>query len=257
MLKFLSKPFRRLTIPASDREFYRSLKHILGYSPDNLEIYKLALIHRSASVIISPGQKFDNERLEYLGDAVLDAIVADFLFGEFPSGDEGFLTKMRSKIVSRNSMNQLAVSIGLPNLIMVSNGALNHQKYIYGNALEAIVGAMFIDKGFKFTSDVVINNFLRQHINLDELQAIEHDYKSKLLELAQKHHVKATFDTHAINTEKQAPNFEAILFWDENEIGRGSGNSKKEAEQGASKQGIEWLEKNILNNSDESNGFKI
>lgn len=214
----------------------------MGFSPDNLDVYKLALVHRSASLIISPGQKVDNERLEYLGDAILDAIVADYLFAEFPDSDEGFLTKMRAKIVSRNNMNQLAISIGLPEVIKVKNGALNHQKYIYGNALEAIVGAMFIDKGFKFTSDVVVNNFLRRHINLEELESIEHDYKSRILEIAQKLHIKVAFDTHDYGDSKQKPQFEAVLLWNGKEIGRGIGQSKKEAEQQASMQGIDIAE---------------
>lgn len=214
----------------------------MGFSPDNLDVYKLALVHRSVSLIISPGQKVDNERLEYLGDAILDAIVADYLFAEFPDNDEGFLTKMRAKIVSRNNMNQLAISIGLPEVIKVKDGALNHQKYIYGNALEAIVGAMFIDKGFKFTSDVVVNNFLRRHIKLEELESIEHDYKSRILEIAQKLHIKVAFDTHDYGDNKQKPQFEAILLWNGKEIGRGLGQSKKEAEQQASMQGIDIAE---------------
>lgn len=242
MLKFLSKPIRRLRLTAADKEFYQNLKKILGFAPDNLDVYKLALVHRSASLIISPGQKVDNERLEYLGDAILDAIVADYLFAEFPNSDEGFLTKMRAKIVSRNNMNQLAISIGLPEVVKVNNGALNHQKYIYGNALEAIVGAMFIDKGFKFTSDVVVNNFLRRHINLEELENIEHDYKSRILEIAQKLHIKVAFDTHDYGDNKQKPQFEAILLWNGKEIGRGLGQSKKEAEQQASMQGIDLAE---------------
>jgi len=245
VLKFLSKPIRRLRLTAADKEFYQHLKNILGFTPDNLDVYKLALVHRSASLIISPGQKVDNERLEYLGDAILDAIVADYLFAEFPNSDEGFLTKMRAKIVSRNNMNQLAISIGLPELVKVNNGALNHHKYIYGNALEAIVGAMFIDKGFKFTSDVVVNNFLRRHIDLEELQSVEHDYKSRLLEIAQKLHIKVVFDTHDYGDDRQKPQFEAVLMWNGREIGRGLGQSKKEAEQQASMQGIDEAEREM------------
>jgi len=247
VLKFLSKPFRWLRFPAADKVYYQNLKNVLGFTPDNLDVYRLALVHRSTSFISSPGQRVDNERLEYLGDAILDAIVADYLFAEFPSSDEGFLTKMRAKIVSRSNMNQLAISIGIPELVKVSNGALIHQKYIYGNALEAIVGAMFIDKGFKFTSDVVVNNFLRRYINLDELQSVEHDYKSRLLEIAQKLHVKVIFDTHEYRNDKQKPQFEAVLLWDDKEIGRGVGQTKKEAEQQAAMLGIEEAESELLN----------
>lgn len=251
MLNFFPKPFRSFRIPAADKEFYLNLRKILGFSPDDLDVYKLALIHRSASVTLSQGQKVDNERLEYLGDAILDAIVADYLFEAFPNSDEGFLTKMRSRIVSRSSMNQLAISMGIPNVVKVSNGALYQQKYIYGNALEAIVGAMFIDKGFKFTSEVVVNNILRRYIDLNELQTTEHDYKSRLLELAQKQHVNVAFNTREVSEEKQTPTFASALTWNGIEIATGTGHSKKEAEQQAAMQGMIALEKELNNFSGE------
>lgn len=245
MLKFLPKPFRRLRLTAADKKFYDDIKDILGFPPDNLDIYKLAIIHRSASLFLNKGQRVDNERLEYLGDAILDAIVADFLFAEFPNSNEGFLTKMRAKIVSRGNLNQLAVNLGIPRLVKVGNGVLVQQKYIYGNALEAIVGAMFIDKGFKFTSEVVVNNILGQHIDLIALQVTEHDYKSRVLEIAQKLRVTAKFDTHdyVSQTDTHAvPSFESVLLWNNIEVSRGIGQSKKEAEQQAAMAGIEFVE---------------
>ncbi len=193
------------------------------------------MVHRSASYVLPKGKRVDNERLEYLGDAVLDAIVADYLFERYPSQREGFLTKMRAKIVSRTSLNHLAVSMGLPSLVRISNGMSQSQKNIFGNALEALIGAIFLDKGYQFTSSAVITNILDRYINLSELEATETDYKSRLIEFAQKHKRSISFNTHEDTTEASTPpRFISTLILDGKPLSEGCGYSKKEAEQQAS-----------------------
>lgn len=249
MLKFLARPIERFRLSSADRVLFGQLKSILGFSPKNIELYKLAMVHRSASYIMPKGKKVDNERLEYLGDAVLDAIVADYLFERFPNQKEGFLTKMRAKIVSRTSLNQLAVSMGLEKLVKISSGTVNFHKNLYGNALEALIGAIFLDKGYQFTSTAVINNILDKFINLDELQTQENDYKSKIIELAQKYKLSVSFDTQEdTSIISNPPRFNSKLIFDGNQISEGSGNSKKEAEQQASMMGLEFIDESTLRN---------
>lgn len=242
MLERLIKPFK---LHRKTDNFYRELKGLLGYSPRNFDLYKLAMVHRSATVVMPKGQRIDNERLEYLGDAILDAIVADYLFEKFPDQKEGFLTKMRAKIVSRSNLNRLAYDIGLHRFVKAANGLQGHRN-IYGNALEALIGAMFIDKGYRTTSKVVIKQFLERHINLSLLAEQENDYKSRLLELAQKSKLTARFETIEENNlpESSPPQFVASLYWEGNIIATGKGFSKKEAEQNAAMHAMEHLDAN-------------
>lgn len=248
MFRFLSRPIERFRIPSADRAFYDQLKIILGFSPKNIELYKLAMVHRSVSYVLPKGKRVDNERLEYLGDAVLDTIVADYLFERYPNQKEGFLTKMRAKIVSRSSLNQLALCMGLETLVKISSGTLLSQKNIYGNALEALIGAIFLDKGYQFTSEAVINNVLDRYIDLDELQVLDTDYKSKLIEFAQKHKISIAFDTREDATvNSNPPRFIANLIFDGMQISEGYGNSKKEAEQQAAMAALEQIDESKSN----------
>jgi len=230
---------RRHKIPKEDREFYNQLKQIFGIFPRNIEIYKLAVVHKSASVVLSRGKRVNNERLEYLGDAVLDAIVAEYLFSQYPNQKEGFLTKMRSKIVSRTSLNQLAIDMGLDKIIVKQANFQHTQKNIYGNALEALIGAMFIDQGYQFTSDCIINSILEKYIDLDNLQMIETDYKSRIIELAQKNRIAIQFQCQESEVSTgNCPHFTSSITFNDQILGEGSGSSKKEAEQNAAMEAI-------------------
>lgn len=239
MISNLFRRVNRLRVPRRDRDFYNQLNRVFGIIPRNLELYKLALVHKSASVVLPRGKRVNNERLEYLGDAVLDAIVAEYLFSQFPNQKEGFLTKMRSKIVSRTSLNQLALDMGLDKLIVTQPNNPNIQKNIYGNALEAIIGAMFLDRGFQFTSNCIVSSILAKYIDLDNLQTLEFDYKSRLFEWAQKN--KCTLQLQ--NQERQPsetynPHFICNIIFNEQSIGEGHGSSKKEAEQNAAMEAL-------------------
>ena len=153
-----------------DREYYKIVKHLFGFLPNNIELYKLALIHRSASLFLEDGTPINNERLEFLGDAVIEAIVSDYLFIEFPERDEGFLTQLRSKIVSRSTLNALGLRLGLDRHIIVQGGGNFAQKHLYGDALEAMVGAMYLDKGYEFANRLFINEILRHDPHRDRFQ---------------------------------------------------------------------------------------
>jgi len=248
VISTIFRRIRKFRVPSEDREFYDQLKVIFGISPRNLDLYKLAVVHKSASLLISKGKRVNNERLEYLGDAVLDTIVADYLFSQFPNQKEGFLTKMRSKIVSRTSLNQLAIDMGLDKLIISQPNSQNPQKNIYGNALEAIIGAMFIDRGFHFTSNCVVNSILEKYIDLDNLQATENDYKSRIFEWAQKNKFTLQFQNQENpSTSSYNPHFVATIALNDQLLGEGHGSSKKEAEQNAAMEALTKVDDLPLN----------
>ena len=160
------------------REFNSRLKKILGFSPGNLDLYEIAFIHRSATFTLPSGKKVNNERLEYLGDAVLDAILSDYLFEKFPDANEGFLTKIRSRIVNRDVLNELSVSMGINKILISKINSSHLTKNLYGDAFEALIGAVFLDKGFKKTKKVFIKNVLNKYLDLDLIVKTDTDYKS-------------------------------------------------------------------------------
>lgn len=235
MVSFLLRPINRFRISPKDKDLYRKLRKGFGIKPRNLELYRIALIHKSASTIHAKGKRVNNERLEYLGDAVLDAIVADFLFANFPTQKEGFLTKMRSRIVSRQSLNALAIEIGIDKLVVTQTTNTLAQKHIYGDALEAFVGALYLDKGFRETSKWILKHIFKKHINLSEVVETENDYKSRLIEWGQKKKASVVFECSELEQQRgNIPLFEARIFVDGKQMGSGIGNTKKEAEQNAS-----------------------
>ena len=216
------------------REFSSRLKKILGFTPGNLKLYEIAFIHRSATFTLPDGKKVNNERLEYLGDAILDAILSDFLFEKFPDANEGFMTKIRSRIVNRDVLNQLAVSMGI-NKILISNvNSVHPTKNLYGDALEALIGSVFIDKGFKKTKKLFINNVLNKYLDLNQIVSTDSDYKSLVFEWVQKHKSNLIFtynEEYDFNLKRSV--FSTKLIIDKEEMGEGHGDSKKEAEQEA------------------------
>ncbi len=227
------------------REFSSRLKKILGFKPGNLELYEVAFIHRSATFTLADGKKVNNERLEYLGDAVLDAILSDYLFEKFPEANEGFLTKIRSRIVNRDVLNHLAVSMGI-NKILVSRVNSSHlTKNLYGDAFEALIGSVFLDRGFRKTKKLFIKNVLNKYLDLDLIVKTDTDYKSLVFEWVQKNKSNLIFtynEEYDFILKKSV--FSTILFIDKQEFGEGHGSSKKEAEQEASCQAWQRLKDN-------------
>mgnify|MGYP002095746888 CR=1 FL=1 len=162
MFDFILRPLRRNF--GRDKAYYRIIDDMFGFIPNNIELYKLALIHKSASLVLEDGRAINNERLEFLGDAVIEAVTSDYLFIEYPDRDEGFLTQLRSKIVSRQSLNVLAVNIGLDRHV-ISNGSTSvTQKHIYGDAFEAMIGAVYLDQGYEFVNQIVGGSIPKEYI---------------------------------------------------------------------------------------------
>lgn len=236
--------FRRLSRPflsrksekqnVSDKAFASQLKKSFGLKTKNISLYKNAIVHKSASVAIYKNQSVNNERLEYLGDAILDAIVTDYLFLQFPDKDEGFLTKMRSRIVSRQGLNCLAKDIGLDELVVTLTNNPLAQKHIFGDALEALVGAVYLDRGYDYAAKW-FTLLLNRHVDLKELQHTESDFKSRIIELAQKHRYEILFNSQETESSKaHSPLFESKLYLNDKLMGSGFATSKKEAEQNAS-----------------------
>lgn len=223
------------------KEFYGLLFDLLGFSPNNPDLYELAFIHKSASVP-KDGYSLNNERLEYLGDAILGSVIADILYRYFPNKDEGFLTQIRSKIVSRESLNKLAIKIGLDKQV-ISNVNLNNNKHIYGDAFEALIGAIYLDQGYAKTKNFIENQVFRKYINLEEVVTIETNFKSKLIEWAQKNKKDVYFDTHEDGVDKylRLPLFISEVEVEEVKMGKGIGTSKKEAQQKAAREALKRI----------------
>lgn len=229
-------PFRK------EKELYCSLRDIIGFYPHNINFYKQALMHRSVSRRNAKGKPVNNERLEFLGDAILDAIVGDIVFRHFEGKREGFLTTTRSKIVQRETLNRLAHEIGIGRLIVSSGHMSSHNSYMEGNAFEALVGAIYLDRGYGACMRFMQKRILSQLINLDKVAYKEVNFKSKLIEWCQKNKVKLDFEL----VEQQRDNSNSPMFVYKAKIegiegGEGRGYSKKESQQTASKTALQNL----------------
>lgn len=204
---------------------------MFGFIPHNIELYKAALIHKSAS-LEADGHTINNERLEFLGDAIIESVTSDYVFIEFPEYDEGALTKLRSKMVSRQSLNAVACSLGLDKCIICSRSVNLTQKHIYGDAFEAMMGAIYLDQGYDFTNRLLINYIYPTYLPLEEVNEQETDFKSRLIEWGQKNHHAVLFRTRG-DSRSSGRNFKCVVLIDNIEVGHGVGTSKKEAEQNA------------------------
>ena len=181
-----------------NKEFYLFFKNVLGFTPRNTKLYQIAFIHRSKSVEMGQGWRVNNERLEYLGDAVLSAVVAEFLYKKYPYQGEGYLTEMRSKLVSRANLNKLARQIGLSQLIQYNRESQGIFKSVDGDAFEALVGAIYLEKGYKFTRRVLVNKIIGIHLDVDAMAHTEWNYKSKLIDWGQKNRKKISFEVEHV-----------------------------------------------------------
>ncbi|MEG1718379.1 MAG: ribonuclease III [Bacteroidales bacterium] len=220
-------------IPAylsKDRKLYVAIKNILGFYPENIFLYQLAFRHKSASEI-SNGFRRNNERLEYLGDAVLSVVAAHYLFERYPNQDEGFLTEMRSKMVSRATLNKVGMKMGLHSLIRIEQNSQNGFKSVDGDALEALVGAIFLDKGFRFTEKVILNRIISLHIDVDEMEHKEWNFKSKLIDWGQKEKCNVHFQVLETINRGQKKLYKIDVIIDGVSRGQGIDHSIKSAEQ--------------------------
>ncbi|MDR1380794.1 MAG: ribonuclease III [Tannerella sp.] len=219
-----------------------SLYNILGFYPDKVELYEQAFIHRS--VMTGDQKRGNNERLEFLGDAVLDAIIADIVYRHFPNKKEGFLTNTRSKIVQRESLNQIALELGIDKKVSSMPYATAHHKYIYGNALEALIGAIYLDQGYRRCCKFVEDRIINRHISLDKLASREVNFKSRLLEWGQKTKLRIEFDLIETFTDEEGkPVFQTSVSLEGTPLGIGIGGTKKESQQLAAKSVIRKIHK--------------
>ncbi|MEA3318353.1 MAG: ribonuclease III [Bacteroidota bacterium] len=219
---------------SKNKNFYFFIKDLIGYFPKNINVFRESLVHKSAANFDKKYKNLNNERLEYLGDAILDSVIADFLYKAYPTKKEGFLTKMRSRLVSRDQLNELAELLGL-NRYLIKYLSTNSTKNIYGNALEALIGAVYVDGGYDRTKSFIIKKIIRKHINLNEIRENDNDYKSQLIEWAQKNREDIVFEDIENKPEIVGKNkvFSSEITSNNKLIGKGSGNSKKEAQQNA------------------------
>ena len=230
------------------KEPYLSIYKIVGFYPDNIQLYKQAFLHKSQSIEDDEGKWLNNERLEFLGDAILSAVVADIVYKHFQNKREGFLTNTRSKIVSRDSMNRIGLSLGIDHLLRYSiNVHAQHEAHnsnMLGNALEALIGAIYLDQGFdacyRFIDDILI----KKHIDIDKISETEVNVKSNLIEWGQKNRLPISFEIiESFQDEQSNPVFQtaAVLVETGEHIGIGIGYSKKESQQNAAQMAMKKI----------------
>jgi ribonuclease-3 len=221
----------------------KSVTHLIGVSPNNLTLYRLAFLHSSASKeSVAENYKESNERLEFLGDSVLGMITASYLFQKFPFKDEGFLTEIRSRLVSRESLNIIGRKLGLEEVIEYETQRKNamSRTSMYGDALEAFIGAVYLDKGFAFTQNFIIKKILTNYFDLDAVVQNNPNFKSMLIEWAQKEGKKVTFELDQ-EGEHHNREFTALVVLNGEKIAEGKGYSKKKAEQTAARMACDQL----------------
>ena len=218
-------------LPSNEKQLKVSLKNILGFSPRNLSLYQQAFRHNSVAKEIKDGVKDSNERLEFLGDSVLSTVIADFLFRKYPYKDEGFLTKMRSKIVSRDHLNQLSVKLGLNKFLsQTMDPGLKHSS-MNGDAFEALIGAIYLDKGFSAAQEFMLNRILKFHMDVEKILITETDFKSKIIEWSQRERQDMKFKVMEENGNGYDKQFIIAVTVQGEIVAQAEHFSKKKAEQ--------------------------
>ncbi len=245
MLRFLFRIYNLYL--SEDKAFTRRLRQLLGFTPSNLAIFKLAFSHKSTSSEKAYAIQ-NNERLEYLGDAVLGTIVAEYLFKKYPNSNEGFLTKMRSKIVKRKSLNKIGDKMGLDMLLSEYNQT-RLSRSMLGNAVEALVGAVYLEKGYPGTKKFVVNKILRGYVDVHELESFDDNYKSQLLEWCQKNGQTVSYKLLARYKFEKRDRFKVAVLVNGERLATADDFNKKSAEQTASEKAMVAL--GILEPDDE------
>lgn len=223
-----------------DKKLITAIRTIAGFAPSNLALYKLATLHSSKGKEIE-GFRESNERLEYLGDAILGAAVADYLFKKYPFKDEGFLTEIRSRIVNRESLNHLARKVGISAIVQFDHKNSQLQQVILGNTLEALVGAVYLDKGFIRCKKFVVDKLIQPYFDLEVVVNSNSNHKSKIIEWSQRNGKEIKFEILSVKNGRNSKEFSAQVFITEQPYGLGYGYTKKKAEQDAAQKTCEML----------------
>jgi ribonuclease-3 len=229
---------------ARDKQFARRIRNITGSTPLNVEVYRLAFRHSSLVNNTRRSAEQCNERLEYLGDSILGAVISDYLFQRYPTRDEGYLTEMRSRIVNRKSLNHLGLKLGIHDLLEYNKRQNGFHHSMVGNSLEAFIGAVYQDQGFAAARRFIIHRILMPHIDLDELAETNTNYKSQLMEFAQKRKQSVIYELVNNHEAQRGRQFTVAVRIGEDILGYGSDTKKKMAEQKASAEALVKL--NIL-----------
>lgn len=227
-----------------NKELNHAIKNIFGFRPGNVFLYNLAFRHRSAAITINQRTRISNERLEYLGDAILGAIVAEYLFKKFPLKDEGFLTEMRSKIVSREQLNKLVVKLDIEQFIRVGNEHFA-PKNLYGDTFEALVGAIYLDKGYMICKKAIINRIIKIHYDIDELMTTHINYKSLLLEWAQYEKNKVEFHPSTLYRQNRSRQYKVEVIINGFQYASAIDDTIRGAEKSAAAKTWEMLEETV------------
>lgn len=242
------KVFQRLGIQslffsAKDKRLASSIQLILGSKPINLSLYRLALTPAGLGEETTQGFRISNERLEFLGDALLGAVIAEYLFKKFPYRDEGFLTETRSKLVNRETLNGVAIKIGLKKILqqVIDNRQFVGNKSLYGDILEAFLGAVYLDRGYTFSKKLILQRILI-HLDLEEMVTTVSNHKSKLIEWSQRENKQVEFQVVHVNSNQRYKEFVIAVVVNGEIIAEGKGETKKKAEQEASKNACELLD---------------
>jgi ribonuclease-3 len=236
------------TRPKKDEAFYRELKIILGFTPNNLLFYNKAFIHRSIKNLDPKGNPQNYERLEFLGDAMLGAVIASYLFKKVPSGNEGYLTQMRSKIVSRDHLNELGRDLNLIRLVTSNVAKSKFGENINGNIFEALIGAIYLDRGYKFCKKFIYKRVIRPYVDIPKLERKITSYKSLFIEWCQKEKKTFLFDVYDDTAKDPIRHFSVKLSLEDKIIAKGRATSKKKAEEIAAKRAYFVFQKEISKN---------
>ncbi|MDD3877358.1 MAG: ribonuclease III domain-containing protein [Bacteroidales bacterium] len=223
------------------------VENVFGFSPKNLHVYKLAFLHKSAAKEVIDGIRVSNERLEYLGDSILNAVIADYVYKKFPLKDEGFLTEIRSRIVNRKRLNKVAEKLGMHNLLLANSDVKSMNKDVIGNSFEALVGAIYIDKGFDFTKKVIIDKILAYHLDIDIIENENDNFKSQVINKAQSEKKSVVFKVENIDNLNCQKLYTVHLLIDNVFAASGQDYAIKKAEQNAAENFLKSQPKDIEN----------
>ena len=231
-----------LFLSRDNKNFVTLFKKKFGYYPVKIDLYTHAFTHKSSSIKLSDGSLVNNERLEFLGDAILDAVITDYLFKMYPEKDEGFLTQLRSKVVKRKNLDYLAKRFDFQDFLVTDIDKSNKMKHVFGNAFEAFLGALYLERGYKFSKKYIIKHILKLYVDLTKLEKTETDFKSRVIEWAQKNKKEINFESYEeYHNNSKILHFVSHIYIENVIMGKGLGESKKDSEQKAAKEALKKI----------------